>query len=68
MYLDDPAPPEMDNDAFDIIAWFKISNNRSHGTRHPKCSLSAVASESAFSLAGLVFYENRSSLLPEMCT
>jgi hypothetical protein len=39
VYLDDPSHPEMDDDAFDIIAWWKlhgpnskVSGNLSHGT------------------------------------
>ncbi|CAO2179263.1 unnamed protein product [Urochloa humidicola] len=68
VYLDDPSHPEMDN--FDIIAWWKL-----HGPKYTVLSLiardilsvpvSTVASESAFSLAGLVLDENRCSLLPE---
>jgi hypothetical protein len=59
VYLDDPSHPEMDDDAFDIIAWWKL-----HDPKYPVISLmtrdilsvpvSTVASESAFSLAGLV--------------
>jgi hypothetical protein len=78
VYLDDPSHPEMDDDAFDIIAWWKL-----HGPKYPIISLmardilsvpvSTVASESTFSLAGLVVDKNRCSLLPEtiealMCT
>lgn len=78
VYLEDPSHPEMDNDAFDIIAWWKM-----HGPKYPIISLKAreilsvpvstVASESVFSIAGLVLDENRCSLLPKtvealMCT
>ncbi|XP_066327337.1 zinc finger BED domain-containing protein RICESLEEPER 1-like isoform X2 [Miscanthus floridulus] len=78
LYLDDPAHPEIDNDVFDIIAWWKL-----HGPKYPTISLMArdilsvpaytVASESVFSLAGLIIDDNRCSLLPEtvealMCT
>ncbi|XP_066355951.1 zinc finger BED domain-containing protein RICESLEEPER 1-like isoform X2 [Miscanthus floridulus] len=78
LYLDDPAHPEIDNDVFDIIAWWKL-----HGPKYPTISLMArdilsvpaytVAFESAFSLAGLIIDDNRRSLLPEtvealMCT
>jgi hypothetical protein len=78
VYLDDPSHPESDNDSFDIIAWWKL-----HGPKYPIISLmaqdilgvpvSTVASESVFSLAGMVVDKNRCSLLPKtvealMCT
>lgn len=69
VYLEDPSHPETEDDRFNIIDWWKL-----HGPKYPIISkmardilsvpISTVASESAFSIAGLVIDKNRCSLLP----
>ncbi|KAL6141558.1 hypothetical protein ACLB2K_059846 [Fragaria x ananassa] len=55
---------------FDVLSWWKMEQLRYPVLGHLACDvltipISTVASESAFSIAGRVLDQNRSSLLPE---
>lgn len=70
VYLEDPLCPEISNNSFDILAWWRIN-----GLKYPILSrmardvlsvpVSTVASESAFSCAKRILDEYRCNLLPE---